>query len=271
MFLNKLLGALFATALAIFGINEMAHILVHGHTPEKPGFAVEVDDGSGNAEAAKEKPKELSLPELLAQADATKGERVSKKCAACHTFGQGEANKVGPNLWNIVNRQSGTHAGFKYSDAMAAFDHQWTFANLNTFLTDPKADVPGTAMSFAGLPKATDRANLLAYLRTLSDNPAAFPAVPAAAAAADAPQAAGDVAETMQQAAGDTMDAVKDAAGHVADTASDAVDTAKAGAEDLMKSLPNVSGKDAEHQKAVQEAGQKALEDMKKDGGDGGH
>lgn len=233
MFLNKVFGAVLATALAVFGINEIAHVLVHGHTPETPGFAVAVDEGNGDAGAAKEEVKVLSLPELLAQADEAKGERVSKKCAACHTFGKGEGTKVGPNLWGIVGRHSGSEPGFKYSDAMAGFDHQWTYENLNTFLMDPKADVPGTAMSFAGLPKPTDRANILAFLQTLSDDPVPFPAVPVPAAAEDAASAAGDAMDNMQQAAEDTMDAVKDAAGNMADAASDAVESAKAGVEEM--------------------------------------
>lgn len=195
---------------------------------------------------------------------------VAKKCVACHTFGKGEGTKVGPNLWGVVGRHSGSEAGFKYSDAMAAFDHQWTYANLFKFLKSPKADVPGTAMSFAGLPKPKDRANVLAYLRTLNDNPVPFPAVPAAAAEPQA--AAGDAAETVQQAAGDTMDAVKDTVGNVADKATDAVKGAtggaKAGAEDLMKSLPILSNTDKKHEQEVMEAGKKALEDMKKEGGD---
>ena len=113
---------------------------------------------------------------LLAAADATAGQSVAKKCKACHTFDQGGANKLGPNLWNIVNRQIAGTAGFKFSPALQGLSGEtWTFEALDAFLTKPKDYAPGTKMSFGGLKKPEARANLIAYLRSLSDNPAALP------------------------------------------------------------------------------------------------
>ena len=127
---------------------------------------------------------------LLAAADPKAGEGAAKKCVACHTFESGEPNKVGPNLCGVVNRPIAAHEGYEYDDAMHAFAETaktWTFENLNTFLHDPKGTVPGTKMAFPGLKDDKERANVIAYLSTLSDNPAPLPE----AAAAEAPAADG--------------------------------------------------------------------------------
>ena len=113
---------------------------------------------------------------MLADADLAKGQRVFKKCAACHTVDDGGKNKIGPNLWNIVNRTVASHEGFSYSDAMAAEEGAWDFERLNRFLSDPKGTVTGTKMAFKGLSRDGDRADMLAYLRSLSATPAELPA-----------------------------------------------------------------------------------------------
>ena len=112
-----------------------------------------------------------ALLKEIAAGDVAAGQNVAKKCATCHTFDDGGANKVGPNLWEIVNRPVATHEGFTYSDAMHDFGGEWTLDRLHTYLADPKATVPGTKMNFAGIRKDSDIINLLAYLRTLSANP----------------------------------------------------------------------------------------------------
>lgn len=112
-----------------------------------------------------------ALLKEIAAADVAAGQNVAKKCQTCHTFDDGGANKVGPNLWEIVNRPVATHADYSYSDAMHAFGGDWTLDRLHTYLADPKATVPGTKMTFAGIRKDADIINLLAYLRTLSANP----------------------------------------------------------------------------------------------------
>lgn len=175
---NKIAGAVLGTALLVFGLNELAGVLYHAHTPEKQGFDIPVAESSAGAEAAAEPAAEaVPLGQLLASADATKGQAVFKACAACHDATKGGPNKVGPNLWGIVGRNHGVHEGFAYSDAMAALkDKPWDYEALNAFLLSPKTAVPGTKMAYGGLKKEADRANLLAYLQTLSDSPVPFPA-----------------------------------------------------------------------------------------------
>jgi cytochrome c len=175
---NKIAGAVLATALLVFGLTELAGIIYHPHAPEKPGFAIEVAEAEGaGGEAAAEEAPAVSLGTLLASADAAKGQTVFKACAACHDPSNGGPNKVGPNLWGIVGRPHGVHEGFAYSEAMAALkDKPWDYAALNEFLIAPKKAIPGTKMAYGGLKKETDRADLLAYLATLSDAPVPFPA-----------------------------------------------------------------------------------------------
>ena len=176
---NKIAGAVLGTALVVFGLNELSKIIYHAPEPEKQGFAIEVAEAAGSGEAAAETPAAPaeSLGTMLASADAAKGQTVFKACAACHDASKGGPNKVGPNLWGIVGRMHGVHEGFAYSDAMAALkDKPWSYEALNEFLINPKAAVPGTKMAYGGLKKDADRANLLAYLATLSDSPVPFPA-----------------------------------------------------------------------------------------------
>lgn len=112
---------------------------------------------------------------LLASADQDAGAKVSKKCAACHSFDKGGPNKVGPNLWDVVGRTVASHDGFSYSGALTDVGGDWSYDKLNTFLTKPKDFAPGTKMSFAGLKSAEDRANIIAFLRSLSDDPKPLP------------------------------------------------------------------------------------------------
>ena len=225
LFWNKIFGAVLATALGIFGIRELADALIPDTEPAVPGYEVATAEAGAKTEKKVEAAPVLSLAQLLSQASAKSGERVSKKCAACHDLTQGGPNKIGPNLWGVVGRQSASHPGFKYSQAMRDFGGQWTYENLNTFLTKPKALVPGTAMGFAGLKKPKDRANLLAYLRTLSDAPAPLPAVepgPDASSAAPSGQAADATTKTL---ADQSADAAKEA-GPAADAAKPAPEDA---------------------------------------------
>lgn len=179
--LNKIIGAILGTLLFVMGIGFVAEAIYHpveagagGYTLPEPASA----EGHGG-EAAPAEPVATPLPELLASASTDKGASVAKKCAACHDFTEGGPNKVGPNLYGVVGREIASHEGYTYSDALAglqAKDGAWTYAELNDFLTSPKDFAPGTKMGFAGLKSEKDRANLLAYLQSLSASPVPFPA-----------------------------------------------------------------------------------------------
>ena len=121
------------------------------------------------AEAAEEMVASVSIDQLLAVANATRGKKIFKKCGACHTTDQGGKNKVGPNLWNIVGRSVAAIESFNYSNAMASRGGSWSIASLNEFLANPKKSLPGTKMSFSGVKKDGDRANVLLFLQGLSD------------------------------------------------------------------------------------------------------
>jgi cytochrome c len=175
---NKIAGAVLATALMVFGLKELSAAIYHSESPEKPGFAIEVAEApaAGEAQAATESPA-VSLGTLLASADVTKGAAGAKACAACHDFAKGGPNKTGPNLWGVVERSIASHEGFSYSDGMKARSaEKWTYENLNAFVKDPKTATPKTKMAFAGVKKDQARADIIAYLATLSDAPTPFPA-----------------------------------------------------------------------------------------------
>jgi cytochrome c len=196
--LNKIVGAVLFTLLVVMSLGIFAGEIYAPAVPEKPGFIIEVAEetsGGGAPVVAQDPP----IATLLASANVAAGETAAKKCAACHNFVEGAGSKVGPDLYNIVDRLIGSAEGFKYSGVMqTAHDEgkKWTYEHLYTFLKSPKADMPGTAMGFAGISKTEERANLIAYLRTLSHSPVPLPepeaAAPAEAAPAEAAPAAGD-------------------------------------------------------------------------------
>ncbi len=130
------------------------------------------EEAAPTEEAVEEVP---SIAELLQVADAGSGQGLSRACAACHSFDKGGANKIGPNLWGIVNRPVASVAGFNYSSALSEKGGAWTYEALEGFLTAPRDWVPGTSMSYSGMRKPEDRADLIAWLRTLSDSPAPLP------------------------------------------------------------------------------------------------
>jgi cytochrome c2 len=193
---NKIAGAVLFALLVAVGLRIVSETLFTTEAPEEPGYiiATATEEGEGAGEAAESQP----IGVLLASADPGKGEAAAKKCLACHTFGNGEANKVGPNLWGVVMRPIAAHEGYEYSEAMHAFaqeDGNWTYEHLSTYLHDPQGVVPGTKMTFAGLKGDGERANVIAYLRTLSDNPEPLPAAEAAAPATEGEDAAGEAGE----------------------------------------------------------------------------
>lgn len=191
--LNKIAGAVLVAGLVALVSGILADRLVR---PE-PVTHVAAVAPEGEAEETPAGPAEPEQPiaVLLASADPAKGQDVAKRCTACHTFEKGGAAKVGPNLWNIVGAHPGHMEGFAYSDAIKGLEREWDFEALNAFLTSPKNYAPGTKMSFAGLKKSEERANLLAYLRTLSDSPVPLPEVPAEEAEAAAAPVETDAGE----------------------------------------------------------------------------
>ncbi len=189
--LNKILGALLGTCLVLLSLNITAGALFAPVKPAKPGYDIAVQEApTGDGKGAPAEPAQ-PIEALLASATIDRGATSAKKCAACHTFEKGGPNRVGPNLFGIVNRPKASIPGFNYSAAMKSQTGEWTIDQLNTYLTNPKAMVPGTNMAFAGVPRGTERADLLVYLNSLADSPAPLPkaaeAQPAAPAAAPAP------------------------------------------------------------------------------------
>ena len=185
---NKYLGALLGTLLFIVAVKIASDFIFLVPPPAKPGYVVQGVPAASesNAPAA---PVEEPLPDfgtVLPKADVAKGKDISTRCEQCHDLSKGGPDKIGPNLWGIVDRPRASRSSFSYSSAMSASHAPWTFENLFRFWKSPQAYVPGTKMSFAGLPSAQDRIDLLAYLRTQSDSPAPIPP-PAPAAPAKAP------------------------------------------------------------------------------------
>ena len=173
--LNKILGALLGTCILLLVTSFAASAIFSPVKLEKPGFEIAVKEeahGGGTKEAAA--PSE-PIEKLLQTASVEKGAAAAKKCAACHTFEKGGPNRVGPNLFGIVERARASEAGFNYSAAMKAKGGKWTFQELNAFILNPKANVPGTAMGFAGIAKDSERADVIDYLRSLADKPVPLP------------------------------------------------------------------------------------------------
>lgn len=174
---NKVFGALLALAFVVLGVNFLADgIFKHGN-PETAGFEIPGGEAIAATTATDTGPVVEPIGALLASADLAKGEKVGKKCVACHTFNEGGKNKVGPGLYGIVNRPIAGSDGFGYSSALTAYaaDKTWTYEELNGFLYKPKAHIKGTSMGFAGIKKTEDRANMIAYLRSLAAEPAPLP------------------------------------------------------------------------------------------------
>lgn len=186
--LNKIAGAVLGSLLFVMGLGVLSNIIFSPAIPVVPGYALPgAAEGGGAAAPTAAAVAPISV--RLASADPARGEKAVAKCKACHNFAEGAGSKVGPDLYNIVERAIGTVAGFGYSAGMKAHadaGDKWTYDSLDKFIHNPKGFVNGTIMAFAGVAKPEERADIIAYLRTLSGSPVPLPA-PEAAPAEGAP------------------------------------------------------------------------------------
>lgn len=174
LFWNKVIGSVLFAGLIAMTSGFISHLLYHPHMPEKLAYAI---GGNAPVETAKEEAPAGPEPiaSLLASADPAKGEKLFKKCAACHTYEKGGKNKVGPNLWNVVGGERASAGGYSYSSTMKEKGGKWSYADLNHFLYKPRAFVKGTKMTFPGFKKAQDRADVVRFLHDKADSPIPLP------------------------------------------------------------------------------------------------
>ena len=174
---TKIAGGVLGALLLALLLRALSGIAFAVPEPEKPGYRIEVAESEEGSGAGQEEAVEEIAPigARLAAADIASGEKLFKKCAACHTVDSGGANKVGPNLWGVVGRTKATVAGFAYSEALKGIGGVWSFEDLDKFLTKPKEFAKGTKMGFAGLKKPEDRAAIIGWLNGKSDAPLAVP------------------------------------------------------------------------------------------------
>ena len=174
--LNKIIAAILMVALLVIGLSKIADGVFHVNKPENPGYKVEVKNQSTvSTSQVTEVVEKIDIAALMIQGDIVSGKKIFKKCAACHSINKGGSNKIGPALYGVVGRKVGGVADYKYSKALATYDKEWTFEELNGFLKKPATYLKGTKMSYAGLRKETDRASIIMYLNQNSDSPKPLP------------------------------------------------------------------------------------------------
>ena len=170
---NKIIAAILVTVLLVFGIGKISDIIFHVEKPNVQGYKVEIKVSNSASQAKSE--DQIDISALLALGDVDSGKKIFKKCAACHSIAQGGGNKIGPKLYNIVGRATGSISDYKYSKALASYGKEWTFEELNSFLIKPSTWIKGNKMGFAGLKKDEDRASVILYLNQNSDSPKELP------------------------------------------------------------------------------------------------
>ena len=174
--LNKIIAAILMVALLVIGLSKIANSVFHVEKPEKPGYIVEVETQlTANTSDTTKLDEKINIVAIMSQGDLAHGKKVFKKCAACHSIIKDGGNKIGPALYNVVGRAVGGVSDYKYSKALASYEKNWTFEELNGFLIKPAKYLKGTKMAYAGLRKEKDRASVIKYLNQNSDNPLQLP------------------------------------------------------------------------------------------------
>ena len=174
--INKIVAAVLMVALLVIGIGKLSNVIFHVEKPETPGYAVEVEQATTVSSSTKATVEEkIELATLKAKGDIALGEKIVKKCAECHSIVKGGKNNIGPALYNVVGRKTGAVTDYKYSKALASYEKEWTFEELNGYLIKPAKWIKGTKMAFAGLRKEKDRASVIKYLNQNSDSPVPLP------------------------------------------------------------------------------------------------
>ena len=176
--LNKIIAAVLLTALIVIGIGKFTDILFHVEKPEVSAYKVEGLEAASSSTSIKTTEKVIEtvdIKALLAMGDLNHGEKVFKKCSACHQIAASGKNMIGPNLWSVIGRSAGSVSDYKYSKAMVAYGKEWTFEEMNSYLIKPQAYIKGTKMAFAGLRKEKDRASVILYMNSKGDNPKPLP------------------------------------------------------------------------------------------------
>ena len=174
--LNKIIAAILMVALLVIGIGKISNVIFYVEKPKTPGYAVEVEQVASTSTSTENTAVEkIDISSLMTMGDVVAGKKIFKKCAACHSITKGGKNKIGPALYNVVGRKVGEVTDYKYSKALAAYDKEWNFEELNGFLTKPAKYIKGTKMAYAGLKKEKDRASIIKYLNQNSDSPVPLP------------------------------------------------------------------------------------------------
>ena len=174
--INKIVAAVLMVALLVIGIGKLSNVIFHVEKPKTPGYAVEVAQATTVSSSTEKVVEEkVDIATLMAMGDIALGEKVFKKCAACHSIVKGGKNNIGPALYNVVGRKTGAVTDYKYSKALASHEKEWTFEELNGYLIKPAKWIKGTKMAFAGLRKEKDRASVIKYLNQNSDSPVPLP------------------------------------------------------------------------------------------------
>ncbi len=173
---NKIIAAVLLVALIVIGLGKLSDMVFYVKKPEKAGYVVAVvEQNSSPNSSQKEELEKIDISALLAMGSVEHGEKIFKKCSACHVVNKGGDNKIGPVLYGVLGRKVASIENYKYSKALTNYNKEWTFEEMNGYLLKPQKHIKGTKMAFAGLRKEKDRASVILYLNKNSDNPLPLP------------------------------------------------------------------------------------------------